>query len=73
MGGLADTQRGPLGQPAGARPHLAAVPQTHLTLIGELDAETYRLGQLTRGALPAREIDLWAECILVVLVQYLLP
>ena len=58
MEGSTDAQRGPLEQPAEARPHLTAVPQTHLILIGELDAKANRLDQLTRDALSARGIDL---------------
>ena len=58
MEGSAEAQRGPLEQPTGARPHLTAVPQTHLILVGELDEKTNRLTQLTRDALSARGIDL---------------
>lgn len=57
VGGSADAQRGSLGQPTGARPHLTSVPQTHLILIGELDAKTNRLDQLMRDALSAGQWD----------------
>jgi len=56
--GSSDVRRGPLEPPAGARPHLTAVPQTHLILVGELDVKTNRLNKLTRDALSARGIDL---------------
>lgn len=58
MEGSTEAQRGPLEQPAGTRSHLTAVPQTHLILVGELDAKTNRLDQLTKDALAARGIDL---------------
>jgi hypothetical protein len=45
--GSSDAQRGPLEQPAGAKPHLTAVPQTHLILVGGLDVKTNRLDKLT--------------------------